>query len=255
MNIIKLLLFIGLFFIFYLPGFSQNNDTMKMPMNKPIKEKQLKMGNEMEEVAHPFFSHMGVPDPVGEYNLRVSALLTNNDGNYDGDFAFHFETGLTNYIGLHIRNDGFLDREHTELMFQFAAIRSKDKMSGFSPIIEFEFPTNTGGDRHTNVLIGFTTALSGSKMAFNQALHYNSRTEEYEVNGSYVVKIGSRIFPVVEIFGEAMPHEMPLFNLLGGIKVQINKNLILGIALQAPVTERKDFKWQLVFQPDIKFGK
>jgi hypothetical protein len=242
-------------FIINLPAFSQSNDTMKMQQQQPNMEKSMKMGNEMEEVAHPFFSHMGVPDAVGNYNLRLSGLLTNNEGKKDGDFAFHFETGLTNFIGLHIRNDGFLDREHTELMFQFAAIRSKDKMSGISPLIEFEFPTNTGGDRHTNILVGFTTALANSTMAFNQALHYNARTEEYEVNESFVVKVGSRIYPVVEIFGEALPHEQPLFNVLGGIKVRINKKLILGLALQAPITTRKDFTWQLVFQPDIEWGK
>jgi len=235
--------------------FSQSNDTMKMQQQPPNKEKSMKMGNEMEEVAHPFFSHMGVPDVVGSFNLRLSGLFTNNGGKNDGDFAFHFETGLTNFVGIHIRNDGFLDRDHTELMFQFAALRSKDGMSGFSPLIEFEFPTKPGGDRHTNVLVGFTTALANSKMAFNQALHYNSRTEEYEVNGAFVVKVGSRIYPVVEIFGEALPHEMPLFNILGGIKIRVSKKLIIGVALQAPVTTRKDFTWQLVFQPDFEFGK
>lgn len=234
--------------------FSQSKDTMNMQQQHPNKEKNMNMGNETEMMVHPFFSHEGVPDAVGEYDLRLSGLLTNKEGKKDGDFAFHLETGLTNFIGLHIRNDGFLDREHTELMFQFAAIRSKDKMSGFSPLIEFEFPTNKDGDRHTNVLVGFTTALANSTMAFNQALHYNARTEEYEVNGSFVVKVGSGIYPVVEIFGEALPHEMPMFNLLCGVKVRINKKLILGIAIQAPITTRKDFTWQLAFQPDIEWG-
>jgi len=228
---------------------------MKMQEQQLKKETKMKMGNEMEEVAHPFFSHMGVPEAVGVFNLRLSGLLTNNEGKKDGDFAFHFETGLTNFIGIHIRNDGFLDREHSELMFQFAAIRSKDGMSGFSPIIEFEFPTNKGDDRHTNVLIGFTTAIASPKMAFNQALHYNARTEEYEYNLAYVVKVGNRIFPVLEIFGEALPHEQPMVNILGGIKVQVSKKLTLGVAFQAPVTERKDFTWQIIFQPDIEWGK
>ena len=139
-------------------------------------------------------------------------------------------------------------------MFQFAAIRSKDKMSGFSPLIEFEFPTKSGGDRHINVLVGFTTALANSKkMAFNQALHYNPREEEYEYNASFVMKIGKRIFPVVELFGEALPHEQPLLNVLAGVKVAVSKKLILGVAFQAPVTTRKDFSWQLIFQPDIEW--
>lgn len=93
-----------------------------------------------EEVAHPFFTHMGVPEAVGVFNLRLAGLATRTNGHTDGDFAFHFETGLTKYIGLHFRNDSFLDRTRSEVMFQFAAIRSKNGMSGFSPIIEFRNP-------------------------------------------------------------------------------------------------------------------
>lgn len=183
---------------------------------------------EMEEVAHSFFSHMGVPEAVGVYSLRLSGLVTNMEGVNDGDFGFHFETGLSDFIGLHIRNDGIRDAQHTEVMFQFAAIRSKDKMSGFSPLIEFEFPTKPGGDRHTNVLVGFTTALAGAGMAFNQALHYNPRTDEFEFNASFVTKVGSRIFPIVEIFAEALPHEKPIVNVLGGGKSESQQKTAFG---------------------------
>jgi hypothetical protein len=33
----------------------------------------------------------------------------------------------------------------------------------------------------------------------------------------------------------------------------VNKLLLLGLAAQVPVTERKDFSWQLVFQPDLEW--
>jgi hypothetical protein len=38
----------------------------------------------------------------------------------------HPETGLTPRIGLHIRNERFLDSSRTEAMLQFAAFVSKD---------------------------------------------------------------------------------------------------------------------------------
>ena len=79
------------------------------------------------------------------------------------------------------------------------------------------------------------------------------RTDEFEFNASFVTKIGTRIFPVVEIFAEALPQEKPIVNVLGGVKVKVSKKLILGIAFQAPVTEKKDFSWQLIFQPDIEW--
>ena len=90
---------------------------------------------------------MGMPEAVGTYSLRLASLATHMDGTTKGDFAFHLETGLTKLVGLHIRNDRFLDNTHTEIMFQFAVIRSKDGMSGFSPVIEFEIPTKNGASR------------------------------------------------------------------------------------------------------------
>jgi hypothetical protein len=55
--------------------------------------------------------------------------------------------------------------------------------------------------------------------------------------------------------GEGMPGARPIINMLGGMKVRANENPLIGIAIQAPVTGNKDFSWQLVFQPDIEWGK
>ncbi len=247
-NIMKKVIMLLILVFTSITASSQTNEPMNM-------KKDVKMSENMDEVAHPFFSHMGVPEAVGVYSLRVSGLLTNTEDKKEGDFAFHFETGLTNFIGLHIRNDGALNNQHSEVMFQFAAIRSKDGMSGFSPLIEFEFPTKSGGDRHTNTLVGFTSALANSNYAINQALHFNPREEEYEYNGSFVLRAGKIFFSVVEIFGKAVQGELPVVSLLGGLKVKISKTLILGVAIQAPVSESKDFKWQLVFQPDFEWIK
>lgn len=208
-----------------------------------------------EEVAHPFFTHMGVPEAVGVFNLRLAGLATRADGHTDGDFAFHFETGLTKYIGLHVRNDSFLDRTRSEVMFQFAAIRSKNGMSGFSPIIEFEIPTRRGGGSRINTLVGFSTALANSRASFNQVIHYNPREDSVDSSASFVLRVGKRFFPVVEILGEAARGERPIINLLGGFKVRVNESLHLGFAFQAPVTSRKDFSSQMVFQPDIEWKR
>ncbi len=216
---------------------------------------QMGMNDEEEEVAHPFFTHMGVPEAVGVFNLRLEGLATRADGRTKGDFGFHFETGLTKYIGLHVRNDSFLDRTRSEVMFQFAAIRSKNGMSGFSPIIEFEIPTRTGGGSRVNTLVGFSTALANSRAAFNQVVHYNPREDSADASAALVVKVGKRFFPVIEILGEGMRGEKPIVNLLGGLKVRMSKELVIGFAVQVPVTKRKDFSYQLAFQPDIEWKK
>ena len=55
---------------------------------------------EAAELPHAFFTHMGLPEGVGNFNLRVLGLATRAGGQTDGDFALHLETGLTRRIGL-----------------------------------------------------------------------------------------------------------------------------------------------------------
>lgn len=48
--------------------------------------------DEKEEIAHPFFTHEGLPDSVGSYSARGSAPSSRIDGAGNGDFAFHLGT-------------------------------------------------------------------------------------------------------------------------------------------------------------------
>lgn len=239
------------------PAYSQ-----QMPQKKPTpaagQEEALPgdMGGEdEEEIAHPFFTHMGVPEGVGVYNLRLAGLVNRADEVTKGDFGFHFETGLTKRIGLHVRNDSFLNRTRSEVMIQFLAIKSKDGMSGFAPIIEFEIPTRTGDGSRVHTLIGFSSALVNKRAAFNQVVHYNPREDSVDYSVALVLRAGKQYFPVFEVLGEGMRGDRPIVNLLGGLKVRLNKNLILGFAVQVPVTNRKDFSTQMVFQPDIEWSR
>jgi hypothetical protein len=124
-----------------------------------------------------------------------------------------------------------------------------------TPLIEFEFPTHSGGDQHINTLVGFSTALANSKVAFNQVLHFDPRTETVEGSAAFVLKLGTRFYPVAEISGEATPGGRTMINLLGGLKVRVNKLILVGLAVQVPVTERKDFSWQLALEPEMEWGK
>lgn len=218
-----------------------------------------------EEIAHSFFTHMGMPEAVGTYSLRLAALATRvDDSQMDGttsndiktkaDFAFHFETGLSKFVGLHIRNDRFLDNTHTEVMFQFAAVRSKDGMSGFSPIIEFEIPTKKGASR-INTLVGFSSAYVKARFALNQVIHYNPREDMLDGSVSMVYRISKKVFIVAEILGSRMPDGELILNPLAGVKMRVHRNLLLGIAYQQPATTSKDYLSQYIFQPDLEWRR
>jgi hypothetical protein len=153
---------------------------------------------------------------------------------------------------MHIRNDRFLNNTHSEIMFQFAVITSKDGKSGFAPIIEFEFPTKKGVKRVYS-LIGFTTKFTGSRFAFNQVLHYNPREDLVDASAALVYQIAKNVFLVGEVLGEKGSGESAIINLLAGVKVRLSKNVILGFGYQGPVTDNKEFSSQYIFQPEFAY--
>lgn len=208
---------------------------------------------EEQEVPHAFFTHEGLPDAVGNFSLRTAALATRMDNRTRGDFSFHFETGLTKNIGVHIRNDQFRESPRTEIMFQFAAVTSKDGRSGFAPLIEFEIPTRKEGERVAS-LVGFTTKLANSRIAFNQVLHYDPREGGIDASASLVTGLTKRIFPVVELLGMGATGSPTVVNMLIGVKVRVRDGFLLGLAFQQPLTDAREFSSQLVLQPDIEWG-
>jgi len=207
-----------------------------------------------EELPHPFFTHMGLPEGVGNFNLRVLGIATRTDGKSDGDFAFHLETGLTSNIGLHIRNDRFRTNEKTEVMFQYTALVSKDGMNGIAPIIEFEFPTHTGASR-VNTLVGFTSSLGAPGWAFNQVLHYDPREDMIDASAAIVFGASRTVFPVLEILGAGGQGRGTVVNALGGFKVRIQDWLIGGVAFALPITGFRDYSSQVAFGPDFEWKR
>ena len=212
------------------------------------------VAKEEAEVPHAFFTHMGLPEGVGNFNLRLLGIATRADGQTDGDFAFHLETGLTPNIGFHLRNDRFLNNDKTEAMFQYTAFVSKDGMSGFAPIIEFEFPTHSGASR-INTLVGFTTSLGTPRWAFNQVLHYDPREDMVDASAALVVGAGRYVFPVVEILGEGGKGQSSVVSGLLGVKVRLREWLIGGVAIQFPMTTARDFSSRFALGPDLEWKR
>ena len=250
--------------IFLQPALCQQDDTMKsMDMNgkkqDPMKSMAPDQANMSDgkgkmdmDIVHPFFTHMGMPDAVGKYALRLSAVSTRNEGKTRGDMGFHLETGIAKKFGLHIRNDRVSNNAHTEIMVQYAAIQSKDGMSGFSPFVELEIPTHEH-ERHAYGLIGFSTMWTATKLQMNQSLEYSPREEALEGSLSIVAKVGQSYFPVVEFIMAASRGATPINSMIGGLKYKVNKSTVIGLALQLPVTESKEFTHQVILQTDIEW--
>jgi hypothetical protein len=227
----------------------QTQDTMKSA--EPNQAKMNMDEGEMDMV-HPFFTHMGMPEAVGHSALRLSGVSTREEGDTRGDFGFHLETGLADRIGLHIRNDRVVNNAHTEIMLQYAAIRSQDGMSGFSPFVELEVPTRED-QQHAYGLFGFSTMWTTHGLELNQSLEYSPAENALEGSFSMVGKVGQRLFPVVEFIFTAAEGAPPQDSMIGGLKYRINKYTAFGIGYQFPVTVAREFNHQVLLQMDIEW--
>ena len=224
------------------PAYCQTNDTMA----------GMQMGERRMDLAHPFFTHMGMPEGVGNYALRLAGVSTTEDEDTDGDFGVHLETGLTRTIGLHIRNQEVLTEPHTEVTFQFAAVSSQDGMSGFSPFMELEIPTHEG-ENTFYAIVGFSTAWTTPRFAFNQSLEYSPKEDGLEGSASLVAMVGSRLFPVVEFIGEGAEGSPSLYSAMGGLKGRIDEHFLVGLALELPTSDAREFDYRILLETDIEW--
>jgi hypothetical protein len=251
------------FFTFCLfgPGIISTFGQQKPKMNmdtSAVKQEGMKDIKEMHDqmtLPMAFFTHMGIPLNVGTYSLRAAVLLSQNPGKTNTQFDFQFETGLSKTVGLFIGGEGLFNKPTLEAMVQFLVLKSKNGMNGFSPIIEFEFPLGKEPTRSVYTLVGYAATFSNSRLAVNHVLHYSPAEELAEGSVSMVVKVWKPIYFVTEISGVTRKDTRPVFNVLGGVKVSLNKNFSLGFAFQLPLTNNRNYSSQYIFQPNIMLGK
>ena len=254
-SFIKISLFSLIVFVFCMvSAYAQQMPKMKADTSVS-KQKDMKVMQDQMMLPMAFFTHMGIPLNVGTYGLRVAALATRNEGKTNTEFNFQFETGLSKTVGLFLGGEGLFDDATLEAMVQFLVWKSKNGMNGFSPLIEFEFPLGKEAKRTVYTLVGFATTFSNSNVAFNQVLHYSPLEDLAEGSVSFVIKVSKRIFLVSEMSGVTEKGERPIFNLLAGVKLKINKNFLLGFAYQLPITNNRDYSSRYVFQPNIMLYK
>lgn len=203
----------------------------------------------------PFLTHMGMPLSIGTTGLRASILPTRIDGKSNTEFNVQYMTGITKTVGILLEAEGTFHSNPTfEIMFQFAILKSKDGMSGISSIIEFEIPTEKDV-RRVNTVIGFSTAIVKSHFVFNQAFHYEPREDLVDGSAAVVYELTKKVFLVVELSGKTVKESSAIFNLLGGIKVRVNKNFLLGIGYRHPITNNNDFSSQYILQSNMMWKR
>jgi hypothetical protein len=250
--------FVVLFFSFY-SAYSQQ--IAKKAVDSSVYEQKLIINVQKDTlISMAFFIHRGISLNKGTLSLKAAVLPTQIDDKTNMQYNFQLETDITKRVGFYLGGKAlFFDPMKQEAMqfpeieaiVQFFVFQSENGMSGFSPLIGFEFPWWKNRSRDICPLYGFSTTLSNSHIAFNQDIQYS--TIEYLGKGSVsmVIKISKRTFLVSEVSGVIQKGIRPIFNLLTGIKIEVHKDFTLGIAYQLPLTSNRDYSSQFVFQPNL----
>jgi hypothetical protein len=208
--------------------------------------------NDHHALVHPFLTHMGMPDNVGELSTRLMSVEQRNDGSTSGTYGFHLETGVVDKLGLHLRNDAVGFKKFTELMLQYAVLRSNSGLNGVALIGELEFPTGQTTDTAKGgVGISFAYILL-PVLAVNSVVHYVPRDEGTEWEIALVTKLTEKIFPVLEASGE-MTKDENIVNALAGLKFKIPNGHSLGLGYQVGTTAMRDYDSRLILQAELNF--
>lgn len=214
-------------------------------------DKAQEMGH--HALVHPFLAHMGMPDGPGEISVRVNAIQQRLDGVVSSTYGFHIETGVVDRLGLHLRNDALSTHANSELMLQYALLRSKDGQSGLAFIGEWEFPTGATTETAQGLVgISFAYVLV-PVLAINSTIHYSLREKMVEWEISFLAPLTEKIFPIIEANGEVMKDGKSVSNTLFGLKFKVPNGHAIGVGYQVANNTEREFDSQLLLQAELNF--
>lgn len=202
---------------------------------------------------HPFLVHMGMPDGPGEVSARVMSVEQRNTGVAEGTYGFHIEAGIVDRLGIHLRNDAVKTHSKTEMMFQYAVLRSDNGLSGISLIAEIEVPTGSTLNNRIENLYGISFAyIWAPVLAINSVIHHNTDEKMVEWEIAFIGRLTEKIFPVLEFSGD-IGQDMSLASGLFAWKFRIPNNNSFAVAYRVPITTPRDFDSQLMLQAEFNF--
>lgn len=204
---------------------------------------------------HPFSAHMGVPDEPGEVSLRLTGYRSRYMGEVEGDIAVHVEAGLIKRLGLHIRSEGVLHQDYSEVMLQYAPLLSPDYRHGLALFGQISIPTGEVAENEFKWLVGVSNRLTWSGiMVWDANVHFNPSDLMAEFESSFVFRASERFYPLLETGGHVQFEEMEVEPyVLPGIKFRIGEHSAFGVGLQLPLLEHREYDSRALITYDVAF--
>jgi hypothetical protein len=206
---------------------------------------------EQRRSVHSINAPMGVPDPVGHYNLRVNVIRQQEVGSSRYDLSGHFGYGLFEWGGVHLRSLGARTSPLTEVIGMVGVLNSEDRTEGLSVLGILGIPTGEkDAEQHHGLsyLVGIAGRWRIGSVVVNDAVfHYDATAGHWIAESGTIVEISSFFFGVIDArltFGGAAPEIL----VLPAMKVRVSRSMSAAIGYHAPLSRSKPFGHQLLVQ-------
>jgi hypothetical protein len=203
---------------------------------------------------HPLNATMGIPDPVGSYNIRLNGFREVKDGDGRYDVSGHLSYGMFEWGGIHLRSLGVRTTPFTEIIGMVGLWRNDRCSQGISLLGIVGVPTGKkNGKAHHGLsyLAGLTGRIAAPGVITNDIiLHYDFTAKHYIAETGSVLKLWPNLFVTLDARG-AFGNARPDISILSSMKFQMWPAVFLALGYHTPVTNAKTFTHQIFAQLEI----
>lgn len=203
---------------------------------------------------HPINTTMGIPDPVGSYNIRLNVFRQQTDAGSEYDLSGHLGYGMFEWGGIHLRSLGVKTFGLLEIIGMVGLWETAAKANGLSALAILGVPTadpKKKGHGGFAYLAGLAARTSYPENTTHDIiLHYDFTAGHFIAESGSVIHLIPGLFGVVD-FSATVGKSSPLVTILPGLKISPSENLFVGFGYRFHVSTAKDFSNQLYLQFEL----
>jgi hypothetical protein len=207
-----------------------------------------------KQFPHPLNATMGIPDPVGSYNVRVNSFRQVHNEEVSYDLGGHLSYGMFDWGGLHLRSLGVKTTPFTELIGMAGLWRNESRTQGVSLLGIVGVPTaKKDGKEHHGLayLAGVAGRLAKEGLVTNDIiLHYDFSAQHFIAETGSVMRLMPGLFATLDARG-TFGSNSPDISLLSALKMQVTEIAYLALGYHTPVTNARSFAHQVFVQLEI----
>lgn len=203
---------------------------------------------------HPVNATMGIPDPVGSYNIWLNLFRQQTDSGSEYDLSGHLGYGMFEWGGIHLRSLGVKTTPFTEIIGMVGLWRDESQQQGVSFLGILGVPTGKkGGKEHHGIayLAGLAARVNAFGVTTNDVIaHYDFSTGHFIAESGSVIGLLPNVFGIVETSG-TFGSSRPNITMLSAIKVLIIPSTFVSIGYRFPVSTQREFRNQVYLQVEV----